>query len=186
MKGSKRLVTVVDPHLKKLQQEIASVVDGLSFEQLSWHPSGKWSAVEILEHLYLTYTGTLKGFNRSISTGTPIVSKETWKNRLQALIVLRFGYLPGGREAPQFARPKGLPPETVISEVGAKIAEMDEELSRYAVRFGANTKILDHVFLGPLSVSQWRKFHLVHGMHHVEQIRRIRTRLGPGKADGAD
>lgn len=175
----------MDPHLKKLQQEIASAVEGWSSEQLSWHPSGKWSAVEILEHLYLTYTGTLKGFSRLAATGTPIVSTATWKNRIQALIVLRFGYLPTGREAPQFARPKGLPPETVILEIGAKISEMDEELTGYAARFGANTEILDHVFLGPLSANQWRKFHLVHGMHHVEQIRRIRTRLGLGKADGA-
>lgn len=172
----------MDPHLKKLQQEIGSVVEGLTSEQLSWHPPGKWSVVEILEHLYLTYTGTLKGFSRSLATGTPVVSKATWKSRVQSAVVLRFSYLPAGREAPKFARPKGMSPEKVISEIGAKIAEMDEGLSQYAAKFGANTKILDHAFLGPFSINQWRKFHLVHGMHHVKQIRKIRSRLSARKA----
>ena len=58
----------MDSTLQKLQEEIASevgaTVAGLSVEQLSWHPPGKWCVAEILEHLYLTYTGTVKGFER--------------------------------------------------------------------------------------------------------------------------
>ncbi len=38
-------------------------------------------------------------------------------------------------------------------------------------RFGARTKIMDHLFLGPLTASEWRKFHWVHGRHHARQIR---------------
>jgi hypothetical protein len=35
---------------------------------------------------------------------------------------------------------------------------------------------MDHPFLGPLTASQWRKFHLVHGRHHARQIReRMKT-----------
>ena len=37
-------------------------------------------------------------------------------------------------------------------------------------------------FLGPLSIDQWRKFHLVHGLHHVKQIRRLRSEFGNGSA----
>jgi hypothetical protein len=29
--------------------------------------------------------------------------------------------------------------------------------------------------LGPFSIEQWRKFHLVHGRHHVKQIRQRRA-----------
>jgi hypothetical protein len=36
---------------------------------------------------------------------------------------------------------------------------------------------LDHPILGPLTGGQWRKFHLVHGLHHVKQIRRLRESL---------
>jgi uncharacterized protein DUF1569 len=171
----------VDPHLKKLRQEIASAVAGLSCEESSWHSPGKWCVAEILEHLYLTYTGTLKGLSRSLASGTPAVSEATLKDRVRAWIVLRFGYLPTGREAPQFTRPKGLPYERVIVELGMKIEEMDDALTHYAAQFGARTKVLDHVFLGPFSIDQWRKFHLVHGMHHLKQIRKIRSALSGAK-----
>jgi hypothetical protein len=30
--------------------------------------------------------------------------------------------------------------------------------------------MLDHPILGPLTVDQWRKFHVVHTEHHVRQI----------------
>jgi hypothetical protein len=47
----------MDRRLKRLQEEIASAIAGLSPEQLSLHPVGKWCTGEVLEHLYLTYTG---------------------------------------------------------------------------------------------------------------------------------
>jgi hypothetical protein len=51
---------------------------------------------------------------------------------------------------------------------------MDALLAQCAARFGARSKVLDHPILGPFSIAQWRKFHLVHGRHHVKQIRRLR------------
>jgi len=167
----------VDPDLKKLRQEIASALAGMSSDELSWHPDGKWSTAEILEHLYLTYTGTLKGLSRSTAAGQPVVAKTTWKNRMQCLVVLGFGHLPAGREAPKFSRPKGLPRERVVAEIESQIAEMDRVLSEYAAKFGPRTKLLDHVFLGPFSVNQWRKFHLVHGRHHIRQIHKLRAEM---------
>jgi hypothetical protein len=34
--------------------------------------------------------------------------------------------------------------------------------------------VLDHLILGPLTAAQWRKFHWIHGRHHVKQILRLR------------
>ncbi len=167
----------MDPHLATLQRAIASAIDGLSSEQLAWHPQQKWCAAEILEHLYLTYTGTTKGFGRVLAAGQPLAAKPTWKNRAQALIVLRFGYLPAGRKAPANAQPRGLPLQQVASEIATKIAEMDEVIARSQEKFGARVKVLDHPFLGPFSTSQWRKFHLLHGLHHVKQIQTLRSQV---------
>lgn len=167
----------MEPHLRTLQREIASAVSGMTAQQLAWHPSQKWSSAEILEHLYLTYTGTIKGFGRILAAGHPVTSKPTWKNRAQAFIVVRFGFLPSGREAPPHSRPKGLQPEKVAGEIVAKVGEMDEVLSQCALEFGPRRKVLDHPFLGPFSVDQWRRFHLVHGRHHLKQLRRIRSLL---------
>jgi len=164
----------VHPHLEKLQREIAGAIAAMSVEQLSRHPPGKWCAAEVLEHLYLTYTGTLKGFQRVSEARKPLTTTQTWKQRGRTLIVVVFGHMPSGREAPPLSRPRGLPPEKVLAEIGPKIGEMDDQIALCEQHFGSRRKLLDHPILGPLTASQWRKFHLVHGLHHVKQIRQLR------------
>ena len=168
----------MDPGLQRLQNEIASAVAGLTSEQLSRHPPGKWSVAEVLEHLYLTYTGTVKGFERVAETGKPLATIQSWAQLGRTLVVVGFGHLPSGREAPPVARPRGVPPEKVLAEIGPKIAEMDDVVARCEQKFGPRRKLLDHPILGPLTAAQWRKFHLVHGLHHVKQIRRLKLTGG--------
>jgi len=163
----------VDPHLEKLQREISAAISTLSREQMQVRPEGKWSTAEILEHLYLTYAGTVKGFGRVLAADKPLAGKPTWKNRAQAWVVVGIGYIPGGREAPERSRPRGASAETVLAEIGPEIARMDEVIAQCETRFGRTMKVLDHPILGPLSAPQWRKFHLIHGLHHLQQIRRL-------------
>lgn len=163
----------MDPRLERLQREVSSAPIGMTAAQLSWHPPGKWCTGEILEHLYLTYTGTTKGFSRVIESGTPKVTPPTFKQRIGKVLVLGFSYLPPGRQAPTFSRPRGLPTETVMAEIAEKIAEMDQAISLCEQKLGKGN-LLDHAILGPLTAAQWRKFHLVHGLHHIKQIRQLR------------
>jgi hypothetical protein len=148
-------------------------------EQMSWHPADKWCAAEVLEHLYLTYTGTVKGFERVLEAGKPMASPGSMRHRWRRLVVLGFSYLPEGRKAPKQTVPRGLPVEKVRSEVGMKIAAMDAIVAQCEARFGRG-KVLDHPILGPLTAAQWRKFHLIHGRHHVKQI--LRLRAGQGRS----
>jgi hypothetical protein len=85
-----------------------------------------------------------------------------------------LGHMPAGRKAPAIAQPKGLPVEKVRSELGAKIVAMDAIIAQCEVRFGRRVHLLDHPFLGPLTATQWRKLHLVHGRHHQKQLLRLR------------
>jgi Protein of unknown function (DUF1569) len=55
----------MDSRLEKLKENLESAVESMSSEQLSWRLPGKWCAAEVLEHLYLTYTGTIKGFEKA-------------------------------------------------------------------------------------------------------------------------
>lgn len=167
----------MDPGLRTLQQEIAAAIAGLSAEQLTWHPEGKWCTAEVLEHLYLTYTGTTKGFERLMAAGQPKVSPPTFKQRVGRVAVIGFGYLPSGRQAPAMGRPRGLAKETVQAEIVGKIGEMDEMISRCEEKLGRG-KLLDHPILGPLTGAEWKKFHLVHGRHHLKQIRKLRAGAG--------
>ncbi|MFZ0807612.1 MAG: DUF1569 domain-containing protein [Candidatus Sulfotelmatobacter sp.] len=163
----------MDRRLQTLQREIASAIEGASSEQLRRHPPGKWCIVEVLEHLYLSYTGTLKGFERVAAAGKPLASSTTFKQRAQTFVVTALGYLPSGREAPSVTRPRGISAETVLAEIAPKIAEMDAAIARCEEKLG-RVRLLDHPVLGSLSGAEWRKFHLVHGRHHVKQIWALR------------
>ena len=161
-------------YLERLQKDIATVVEGLTPEDLAWHPTGKWSTGEILEHLYLTYTGTTKGFERCISNGAPLARVPTVSDRMRTFVVVRCKFLPSGRTAPKQAMPRGLPLDQVQREMFAKLTEMDAAIARAEEKYGATTRLLDHPILGPLTASEWCVFHWVHGRHHKKQMVALR------------
>jgi hypothetical protein len=164
----------MDSRLEKLQENLESAVEGMSSEQLSWHLPGKWCAAEVLEHLYLTYTGTITGFERVARKGKPLATRASMRQRVATLVVVGLGHMSAGREAPAVARPKGLPVEQVRNEMGEKMAAMDAIIAQCEGRFGRRVKLLDHPILGPLNAAQWRKLHVVHGHHHLKQLLRLR------------
>ncbi len=171
----------MDPYLERLKESLAAATNGLSPEDLTWHPPGKWSVVEVLEHLFLTYTGTTRAFERVIAADKPLATACSWKQRAGIFLVTRFGYIPSGREAPPTARPKGLAPEKVRAEISQKIGEMEVAIARCEERWGMSTKLLDHPILGPLTGKEWKQFHLFHGRHHLKQIRKLQQALREGK-----
>jgi hypothetical protein len=165
----------MDFYLRRLQNAIASVTDGMTTELLLRHLEGKWCTAEILEHLYLTYTGTIKGFERALKAGRPLARNLRWDDWFRSFVVLGIGYLPEGRTAPQNTTPRGLPAEQVLAQVSQKITAMDAVIAQAEEKYGKQTRLLDHPVLGPLRGQQWRKFHWVHGQHHVKQMRNLRA-----------
>ena len=171
----------MDSRLEKLKESLESSVEGMSSEQLSWHLPGKWCASEVLEHLYLSYTGTIQGFERVIRKGKPLGSPVSMAHRVRTWVVVGLGHMPSGREAPAVARPRGLPVDKVRNEMGETIALMDAIIAQCEARFGRRVRVLDHPILGPLTTKQWRKLHLVHGRHHLKQILRLRESVARGQ-----
>lgn len=164
----------MDCRLDTLKQSLESAVEGMSSQQWTWHPPGKWCVAELLEHLYLTYTGTIKGFERVMAAGKPLASRPSIENRLRTFVVVGLGHMPAGVKAPAVAVPKGLSPEKVRSDFGAKIEAMDAIIAQCEERFGRRVHVLDHPILGPLTAPQWRKLHVVHGRHHHKQLLQLR------------
>ncbi len=164
-------------HLERLQKDIVSATAGLSPEGYAWQPEGKWSTAEILEHLYLTYTGTTKGFERCLTQGAPLARNPDLQDRARSFLVLRCKYLPEGRSAPKQTVPRGLPSEKVREEFFSRLAEMDAIIAQAAQKFGGSKRLLDHPILGPLGADDWCLFHRIHGHHHVKQILRRRDAM---------
>jgi hypothetical protein len=160
--------------LHQLAYQIAHETQGLTADQLKWHPEGKWSIAEILEHLALTYSGTKLAFDRCLQSGKPSARVPSAMDRVRAFVVTRIGYLPSGREAPPGTRPKGAKFENICQDFASKITLMHDSIAESEQRFGPRVKVLDHPILGPFSPSEWRRFHCVHGRHHLRQIRQLR------------
>ncbi len=157
--------------LERLRQELEDAIGSASLSALAQAPAGKWNAAQILEHLFLTYQNTNRGMDKCLKQGAPLATRATVKQRVSALLVVKLGYLPEGRQAPERVIPRGMPPDEVQRAIVSELQKMGSGLDDCERRFGARTKIMDHPFLGPLTAGEWRKFHWVHGRHHARQIR---------------
>jgi hypothetical protein len=169
----------MDSYLERLRREIDNVLAGTNAGDLAKAPPGKWNAAQILEHLYLTYRGTNRGLEKCLVSGTllaapvklpPKLSAQL-KDRFATFLVVNLGYIPEGRKAPERAIPRGMPVEEVENALAAELQQLGLALNECERKFGTRAKVMDHPFLGPLTAQQWRKFHWVHGRHHIRQIR---------------
>jgi hypothetical protein len=105
----------MDSYMERLSQAIAAAIDGMNSAELNRHLGEKWSVAEVLEHLYLTYTGTLKAFERCLQAGKPLAGVPTFRQKVSIALVTEFGYFPTGRKSPigfvprDWPRKKSLP-----------------------------------------------------------------------------
>jgi hypothetical protein len=159
--------------LSELRVVLESAIRGMSPEELVRPREGKWSALQILDHLNLTYNGTIKNFERCLATGKSCASPDRSQKRWQRIVVTGIGIFPPGRTSPARVEPRANPPEELTSEVLKNIERMDSLIAEIDSRFGHGEPLADHPILGPLTAAEWRKFHLVHGKHHAKQIIRL-------------
>ena len=174
----------MDPQLQKALALIEEATGGVTDDQLSWHPEGKWSSANILEHLARAFSGTVKGIERTLGAGKLDCRAGTTKEQLMVLAVVRAGFFPPGRKSPPMVVPKGIPPQQAMHDIRANLGAVDVALAECEKKFGSG-KILQHPVLGPLTAREWRKFHYVHTRHHMKQIRNLRSRAVEGRSRAA-
>ena len=162
----------MDSCLQQAFDEIWRATAGMSPAQLAWHPREKWNAAQILEHLSLSFTGTSKGMQRALAANATAPAR-TLKNRLAALLVIRIGYFPSGRQSPAMIVPGEGDPAMAVEQIVKNLSAMDTVLADVEARKGSTVRVL-HPILGPLTIPEWRKFHLRHTHHHMKQIARLR------------
>jgi hypothetical protein len=127
----------MNARLQRLQVAIESATRDMSESDMTRRPSDeKWSAAEILEHLSLTYKGTVKNMERSLAAGKPLGGKPSLKQRLINVLVLDIGYLPTGRNSPEGAKPKGMSGDLVLGEIHTRLANMDDVIQNCEGKFG--------------------------------------------------
>jgi len=160
-----------------LQQCLAIVLDATKDcrpESATRRDPAQWSAVEVVEHLTRSYSGTAKGFEVCLQKNAPLATGTSWQQRVRQFAIINVGYFPTGRAAPKHIIPTGeLDLNAVLDAVRRDLARLDEAASKARHTFGG-VKLLDHPILGALTIDQWLKFHVVHTRHHEKQIRERR------------
>jgi len=165
-------------HLESCLTSVLAATKGAGDESRVRRNPEKWSVVEIVEHLSRAYSGTAKGFERCVETGTPLCGATTFTQRLSQFVVISLGYFPGGRQAPKQVIPTGeLDLGTVLDAARKNLQWLDKAAITTRDALGTG-KMLEHPILGALTIDQWLRFHVVHTRHHAKQIRERRESVG--------
>jgi hypothetical protein len=179
------LADIMHAVLQTLMDRISREIDGLADETMQLHPDGnvqRWSPQQLVEHLVLTYRMATRNLEAHLAKGR--VTRSQDRSRVEwtlQLMVLSFGYYPGGVPPVEETSPKaGL----FRAQSGRELAElleveleaMDAALDRCRRKFGME-RVAVHPMLGPLRVDQWRRFHVVHGMHYLKQLIQVRDQV---------
>jgi hypothetical protein len=160
----------VSPELEFVRRETERATRKITPEGSLRAADGHWNSLQILEHLMLSYTATTKGLLRTMESGEIDRSGASTGQHLRRFYVLHVGRFPRGVEAPKQTRPKSSLGAEPLRQFNDALVAMDATLADAEKRFGAKARLLRHPVLGPLTAQQWRRFHEVHGRHHLKQI----------------
>jgi len=158
------------PITQQIHEAITQATQGLSESQMRQHPDGKWDSAAILEHLALTFGSTARVMEKCLREERTLATSSSTRFRIRQFVVLGLNYIPGGRTAPQRVTPNGMGGREALELIFANLEKMDQALAACEQRFGYRQKIADHPVLGPIPITGWRKFHLLHTRHHMKQI----------------
>jgi hypothetical protein len=166
----------VNPIFAEILAAIDSATQGMTEEQLAYHPEGKWSSAQILEHLSLAFGATARGFERALAAGKPQGDLPSLKQRVIDILILNVGYFPRGRTAPVMVTPKGeIGGLAALAQIRENLRLMDRAHAECEKKISRERCLTNHPVLGPLNVDQWPKFHRVHTLHHMKQVAALRS-----------
>lgn len=173
------LSSTMNPILRRLCGEYEEQLRGETAERMQLRPAGetaRWNVQQTVEHMLMTYAATSGNFEKRLAKGTVTEAKATFGHRIGQFAVCTLGQFPKGRKAPEIVTPKA---DTVAASGDELLEKVKVELERFdglaleAERVFGPQRAITHLVLGPMSVHNWRRFHLIHGEHHLRQIGKV-------------
>lgn len=173
------------PALQEVYQSYSRVLANKPAEWCQLHPGGddrRWSAQDLVQHLVLVCRSTGHVLETRLERGRPTRSRPTVLQRARQVAILGLGRMPRGRQAPPFARPgqiswPSMNGNELLENLRQEMEQMDRLLDACRDRFGIQ-RAATHFLLGPMRAEQWRKFHVIHFRHHLQQLNRIEKSVG--------
>ena len=175
----------MDQHLETLREELERAIGGLDDQQTQLRTGGdpsRWSIQQTIGHLLKTYAMTEEVIDARIEKGTGTKARPSIAQRVGQVVIIRGGLFPPGRTSPEMVCPSpdeaAAPSGVMIERVTVALKSLDLRIAAAEKIFGTQRKVISHLILGPLSLGQWTRFHLVHGRHHMKFIARVRREFG--------
>jgi uncharacterized damage-inducible protein DinB len=158
-------------HNKEIREEILQSVVGLTDFQLNEKPSGKWSLMQVLEHLYLLERLIVHQMSKVMLSEVETVIED---KPIQRAIDRTNKF-----EAPSYIAPSD--DFTTFSTMKEKLDKSRSALEAFLVD-ADEEKMLKRSFpnpvFGPLNLKQWVEFIGWHEKRHLAQIEEIKVELG--------
>ena len=138
-----------------------------------WHraPPGKWSPVQIVQHLALSLESSGRTFEERRARPPMHRRPRSVPERLGYLLVLQIGCVPSGRQAPAFTRPAERPDARAVERQLLEGVARFQALERELLPARRDDLFVKNPALGDLTLPEWLQFHVRHCAHHARQIR---------------
>jgi hypothetical protein len=155
----------------KIRQEILISVRGLSDEQLNEQfEDGRWSIMQVLDHLYLMERAITHSISRELATG----KEKLVDPKPIELTVCRSTKV----DAPSFVAPAN--EFIALEEMKNKLSQSREDLTKL-VNDADNSllkkRAFPHPVFGDLSLKQWIPFVGLHEKRHLAHIEELKGKL---------
>lgn len=162
--------------LQQLCEDFRAQLTDLPPSAIQAHPPGepqKWCLRQIIEHLNLSYQFTSSALQQRLAKGTVTRVRPTLKEVARRTLVLKAGYFPSGITAPEAVVPAATAAPISGFDLWQgfrhELETMCALLDECQARFG-NQRLQRHFAFGPLTANEWRRFHAIHGKHHLKQV----------------
>ncbi len=163
------------PVLRVELERLAEEVRGISLEEAQVHPQpgqGRWCPQQVIEHLVLSYKLTTEELQRQLAKGQPSKRRRGLLEIFLRLQTIGLGVMPHGIPSTPRLKPRTFEPLSgaqLAERLMEKAEEMDVLLAVARRKFGIQP-CAEHPFYGPLRVDEWRRYHALHGRHHLKQL----------------
>jgi uncharacterized damage-inducible protein DinB len=137
--------------------------------QLAFKPEGKWSVLQIFEHICLSDAIMIKLISRptiSISEKSELIGETTLRQNVAQ-----------GR-AYKLAAPESLTPLGAFSNIAEFESVFVRQLSELkdgllSGKIVIDNRVYKHPYFGEMTISDWLNFMIHHTTRHLEQIREL-------------
>ena len=137
-----------------------------------WHraPPGKWTPVQIVEHLTKGLDQSSRRFDERRSKPPMRRRPRTWLGFFAYQSIIRLGWFPTGFTAPDGTEPADRPDPTAVQRIFRDAHARFLDLEREILPARRVDLFVKHPVLGDLTLEEWMRFHTVHARHHLKQM----------------